>query len=186
MHVSVITPPHPIVSLEEAKHHLRLDGDEDDLYVSGLVAAAQGNLDGPPGWLGSCLGLQTLEATADSFDFGIRLPYPPHIDIVSVKYDDPSGAEQTLAPSSYRLDAKGRLICAFGGSWPSVRNDFGVIRVRYRAGYETPPATARAAILLMVSHLYNNRDAVTVTAAQPAKLPLGVEFLLDPFRVIGV
>jgi uncharacterized phiE125 gp8 family phage protein len=187
MHVSVITPPDPIVTWAEADTHLRLDGDTSQQpFVEALIAAAQGNIDGPSGWLGRCIGVQTLEATTDCFDFGLRLPYPPVTAIVSVKYDDPSGAEQTLDPSAYRLDATGTLVCAFGGSWPSVRSDFGAIRVRYRAGYEEAPASIKAAVLLMVSHLFNNRDAVTTTAAQPATLPLGVEFLLNPHRVIGV
>jgi uncharacterized phiE125 gp8 family phage protein len=187
MHVSVITPPAPIVTWEEADTHLRLDGDTSQKpFVEALIAAAQGNIDGPSGWLGRCVGVQTLEATVDCFDFGVCLPYPPIISIVAVKYDDPDGIEQTLDPAAYRLDATGSLVCQFGGSWPTTRSDRGVIRVRYSAGYPTPPAAIKAALLLMVSHLFNNRDAVTSTQAQPAVLPLGVDYLLQPHRVIGV
>ena len=71
---------------------------------------------------------------------------------------------------------------------PAVRGRAGDIRIQWRAGYEAGkvPAPIRHAILLMVSHLFNNRDAVTTTAAQPATLPLGVEALLSPYRVWSV
>ncbi|MFX7701355.1 head-tail connector protein, partial [Acinetobacter baumannii] len=65
------------------------------------------------------------------------------------------------------------------------------VTVRYRAGYaaqdgrSTVPAPIRHAVLLMVGHLYSNRDAVTTTAAQPAQLPLGVEALVAPYRIWG-
>src|SRR5579875_4153338 len=114
MFVAVITPPEPLVELDLAKQHLRVDdGDSDDL-INAYIAAAQANIDGPGGWLGRAIGLQTLEVRLDSFhprhwerrgypiwaegawtdwtcwplQNRIRLPYPPLVSITSITYED--------------------------------------------------------------------------------------------------
>jgi uncharacterized phiE125 gp8 family phage protein len=182
MNVTVITPPQPIISWSEASTHLRLDdGDDQQSYVEGLVAVATGWLDGPTGWLGRALGEQTLEARFDCWPSPLRLPCPPLLAIEAASYVDPQGTDQQVTVTNGLLDL---------GPTPRVRGQEGDVRIRYRAGYAktqddavTVPAPIRHAILLMVSHLFNNRDAVTVTAAQPAELPMGVDRLLAGFRV---
>jgi uncharacterized phiE125 gp8 family phage protein len=187
MRVTVITPPAPIVSWDEARAHLRLDdGDDQQSYVESLIAAAQANIDGPAGWLGRCLGVQTLEMRGWDFGFCDRLPYPPVINVLSVAYVDPAGAEQTLVSAEYQISSSGFLEPSYGVSWPQARYERDAVRIRYRAGYEEIPAPIKHAVLLMVSHWFNNRDAVTTTAAQPAVLPMGVEALLAPYRVGAV
>lgn len=179
MRVTVITPPEPIVTWDEARAHLRLDEDDEQKgYVEGLIAVATAWLDGPAGGLGRALGVQTLEARFDRWPCPLRLPCPPEIEVVSVKYIDPAGIEQSW-PISQPL---------FYDGLPSVRGREGDIRVQWRAGYAEGkiPAPIRHAILLMVSHLFNNRDAVSTTTAQPAQMPLGVEALVGPYRVLAV
>lgn len=183
MRVTVITPPQPIVSMDEARAHLRVDEGEEDLLISSLIDVATAWLDGPDGWLGRALGEQVLEARLDTWPRPLRLPCPPLLSVEAASYVDPNGVVQQIPIVGGLLDL---------GSWPCVRGREGDIVIRYRAGYvssngaSTVPAPIRHAILLMVSHLFNNRDAVTVTAAQPAKLPLGVDALLSPFRVWSV
>lgn len=162
MPVAVIIPPQPVVSWDEANWHLRLDGDtEQQAYVEGLIAVATAWLDGPDGWLGRALGEQTLEAVypVTLASGARRYPLPPFLALVS----------------------------------EVAQSDGCTTKVRWRAGYapsddgkSTVPAPIRHAILLMVSHLFNNRDAVTTTQAQPVTLPLGVDALLSPYRVWSV
>lgn len=156
--LTVITPPDPVVSLDQAKRHLRIDHPDDDEYITGLLEVATGWIDGPSGWLGRALGEQVLEARFPAaVDAAQRAyPYPPFVALVS-DVPQPDGCSSL---------------------------------VRWKAGYpktqegkSTVPAPIRHAILLMVSHLFNNRDAVTTTAAQPATLPMGVEALLAPYRM---
>ena len=93
MRVIVITPPAPVVTWEEADQHLRLDGDDEQReMVERLIAAATQHIDGPDGWLGRALGLQTLEARMCGFCDLIRLSYQPIVDVVSVclLYTSPS------------------------------------------------------------------------------------------------
>ena len=192
MTVVVITPPAEIIDLDTAKAHLRVDHADDDALIEAFVGAATSWLDGPSGWLGRSLGLQTLEARFDRFDCDfLALPYGPIVDIVSVRYDDADGVEQTVASVDYTLQPGG-VRAAYAAAWPSPRSYAGAVRVRYRAGYainpdavpvvENVPAAIKAAILLMVGNLYANREAVSVGNAV-VELPFGVEALLSPFRV---
>lgn len=186
MLVSVVTPPSAIVPLADVKAHLNVIETDDDALISAYLAAATGTIDGPDGWLGRALGAQTLEARLDALAGElIRLPCRPLIEIVSVKYDDDSGVEQTLAADQYTLDPEGLLV-AYGAAWPSSRARRGAVRIRYRAGYAdgAVPAPIRAAVLLMVGDLYAQRETAVVGAIS-ARVPMSttVENLLSPYRI---
>ena len=104
MSIIVIDPPEDlVVSLEEAKVHLRVDHDDDDDYIEALIAAATATIDGPDGWLGRALVEQTLEWQGNQFCGDVTLGYPPLINIVSVKYIDTDGVEQIVPSDQYRL-----------------------------------------------------------------------------------
>ena len=194
MSVVVFTPPEdPVVSLEEAKAHLRVDHDDDDDYIESLVAVATATIDGPTGWLGRCLVEQTLEWRGDEFGCDIRLPYPPIISIDSVKYVDDAGAEQTVSPSDYLLTGAPslpRLSLNYGSFWPTPRWQTEAVRVRYTAGWPvgedgiwTGPAPIRHAVLLMVSQLYENREPATERGQ--VELPFAITALLSTYRVFA-
>lgn len=165
MRVRVITPPDPIVTPANiAGSHAA-----DDAAVAALIASVTEDIDGPGGWLGRALGPQILEIVAGCFaeiaTCGvIRFPYPPLIDVVSVKYLDAEGVEQTLDPAAYRINETS-LMLRPGGSWPSTGAFPDAVRVRFKAGYNggtvtgaematgAVPERARQAIILSVQHL---------------------------------
>lgn len=184
MRVFVVTPPDPVVTLEEAKRHLKVDGDDEDVEIAAFIAAATGHIDGPDGWLGRALGVQILEARTDVWcGYQVSLPFPPVLELVSISYLDNEGTEQMADLAD--LDLLGRNLVAAGSSWPwdggSRRRES--LRIRYRAGYETLPPAIRAAILLMVGDLYRNRDSVAFTVATAIPMSTTVESLLAPFRI---
>lgn len=184
MRVTVITPPEPFITVDEAKARVRVLTDEEDALIEDMIATATAHVDGPDGWLGRALGRQTLEARGDFFrDRRWYLPYPPVVEIVSLTYLDPLGAVQTLDPTAYEL--RGHLVeRAFATRWPHVRRDDECVRVRYTAGYDAVPRPICAAILLMVGDLYANRET-TIGSANSVEVPMSttVENLLMPFRV---
>ena len=190
MRTFVVTPPAPVVTWEEAAQHLRLEADDEEQkpLVEAIIAAASAHIDGPAGWLGSSIGVQTLETYYPAFGTCgfIALPHPPLISIVEVEYIDGVGATIILPDTDYTL--RGALLRpAFGAKWPlaSWEGPHGeTVRIRYTAGYETLPAPIRAAILLMVGDLFENRSSTASFSGAGAAVQMSttVEALLAPFR----
>jgi uncharacterized phiE125 gp8 family phage protein len=202
MSVVVVDPPvDAVVSLDEAKAHMRVDHDDDDDYIESLVEVATATIDGPTGWLGRCLVEQTLEWRGPGFGpRDGRLPYPPVSEIESVKYVDGTGTEQTVPDTDYRLVGQPnqpRVVLGYGASWPSARGQDEAVRIRYTAGWPvetegegddavttwTGPAPIKHAILILVSELYENREATSDTTR--IELPFAVTALLSTYRVFA-
>jgi uncharacterized phiE125 gp8 family phage protein len=74
-----------------------------------------------------------------------------------------------------------------GQQWPSAYSRPDAVSVSFVAGtpVDEVPLSLKAAILLHVGHLYQNREAVTVDAVSNF-LPLGYEALIWPFKKPGV
>jgi len=185
MKVVVITPPTPIVTKEEAKKHLIVEHNDDDDLIETLIQAATAWIDGPAGWLGRALGVQVLEWQRCSWPCaGEVLPFPPEIEVISVKYIDPDGVEQSW-PVPTPL---------YWSNLPRIRGRDGDLKIRYRAGYGIPqagnagvfenkaPAPIKVAIMMLVAQWYKNPMSVSVGAAVD-NLPFSVEALLQPYRV---
>lgn len=152
MRVVTISPPAPIVTPSDIPG----GHDSDDALVLLFAAAAQAELDGPTGWLGRALGVQTLELTAD--EWPRALPYPPFLELVSVT----AGG---VAVAGLEVASSGAL---------TVPSDApaGRIVVRWKAGYDglkTPPvpANAKAAVILATTMLRSiGREDVFVEQEQ--------------------
>src|SRR5690606_35307910 len=77
--VLITAPTAAVVTMGEAKRHLRVDHDDDDALIGGMIAGVVEHLDpAGKGWLGRALQPQTWELRLDAFPCGpITLPYPP-------------------------------------------------------------------------------------------------------------
>jgi len=184
MSVDVITPPADIDLLAEAKAQMRVEHDEEDIYISRLVRAALQWIDGPDGYLGRCVRVQTLEASFDRFGREplIWLPYPPFVELVSVKYDDVDGEEVTLDLAKVGLKRQRGVFIRGGACWPRARSATDAVRVRYTAGYpDGIPEPILEAVLQLVAHWYAVREPVT--DKRMAEVPLTFEDLLAPYMV---
>lgn len=178
-------PADELVSLVRVKSHLRVDFDTDDALIAGLLKAAIARIDGPDG-IGFAMLEQTWRRSMDCFPWCIHLRGAPIKAVTSIKYQDPDGVQQTLAPADYIVDLDSepvRIEPAFGRSWPGARHVIGAVKVDYQLGVESAddvPSDLIAAILLMVGHWYENREA-SVIATNAVKLPMGVDWLLAPY-----
>lgn len=198
--LSLITPPtFDPVSLAEAKAQCRISSSVEDGLVAGYLLAARRHCENHTGRV---FATQTWEMKVDGgwptvFDRStvvqrtrIVLPNPPAQSVVSITYIDTSGALQTLASNQYAFskgDIFGFIEPAYGVSWPAVRNQLETVTVRYVAGYTTDfPDTIRQAILLLVSHFNEHREAVVVDVrGTPIELPFTVTALLQDAMTEG-
>lgn len=185
MRVVVVTPPTPVVSYAEAVARLKLaggSGEQPD--VESMIAAATDMLDVGTGWLGRAIGEQRLELRCEGFGRcgALKLPFPPVAAVVSVKYLDTAGAEQTISSSDYELMGE-ELVSAHNVRWPVPLDRREAVRVRYDAGYDVVPASIKNAILLAVGDMYRFRE--TIAARDVSQLPsaASIENLLGPIRI---
>lgn len=181
MTVVVVTPPEPIVTVEEAKQHVRIDDDGEKAYVEGLIAAAQGWIDGPAGWLGRAIGPQLLELRDDHPCSPIvTLPYGPVLEVVEAwSGDDP------VDVSAYSPGAP-----AFGFGMQMTAGQ--PIRIQYWAGYgkrnsdgdwvSAAPPPIKVAVMMLVAQWYMARAAVNIGNIVN-EMPFAVDALLQPYRV---
>jgi uncharacterized phiE125 gp8 family phage protein len=187
----LITGPavEPIL-LAETKIHGRISTATDDALVGTMIAAAREEVENE---LGRALITQTWEKYLDAFPSAIELFYPPVQSIVSVKYNDSTGALQTLDPSQYMLDDKQEpawIVPAVGVSWPATRDQVNAVTVRFICGYGDDstkvPNAIRNWMLLRVGALYENRQMVTMEAGRVNVAALPAQFidrLLDRYRI---
>lgn len=175
------------VTLEEAKDHLNVDYDDKDALIESYISAARALIEN------SChivIAEALFELTYDAFpDEAIEIPRFPLIAVESVIYDDGDGNAQTLSADAYTVDASGQFgWVVVNDSWPATLDAINAVRVRFRAGYamesgneSNMPPEFKQAILLLVGHFFQNREAVG--DSDQVALPLAVEALISPHRV---
>jgi uncharacterized phiE125 gp8 family phage protein len=200
MKFRVITPPtaEPI-TLAEARDHLRVTPygspaahPDDDLILALIVSAR----DWCEQYLRRALATQTIAVVVDELNGAIELPYSPAQSVDSITYVDTDGATQTLATSVYQLDNYSEppvVKLKYDQDWPTTRDQEDAATITYVAGYtdgESPntyplPGAIRAAMLLIIGNLYENRQENVMNGNQLNynSLPMGVYALLQPYRL---
>jgi uncharacterized phiE125 gp8 family phage protein len=187
--VRTAAPASPVVTLAQAKAHLRVEFDDDDVLIQALVDTATAHLDGWAGVMGRALVTQTWRVSFPGFPDGplLRFPLDPVQSIV-LTYVTEAGATATLSSSLWRLvtDAKGPcVVLDAAAAWPQTADRPDAVTLEAVCGYGAPadvPGPVKAALLLMVGDLYANREAQTgqTLVANPV-----VNGLLAPLRRVG-
>lgn len=183
----LITPPDAEpVTLAEAKLHLRVDHDDEDTLIGMLIKVARQQAEQRTG---RRYGIQTWERSYDAFPpWALMLPDPPLVEIVSVKYDDPAGVEQTLGNAAYVMRRGAEPAVLLPASvWPATIAQPGAVRVRYRCGLDSSDArwdSLKAWMLLAIGTWHAQRQAASPvqTYALPHEFWHG---LLDPLVFYG-
>jgi uncharacterized phiE125 gp8 family phage protein len=185
----LVAPTEEPVTLAEAKLHLRVEHDAEDMLITSLIVTARQAAESRTG---RALISQQWRLTRSHFEDCIDLPYPPLITIDAITYLDSDGTRQTLASSEYQaiIDTLiGRVQPAYGLSWPVVREMPGSIRVDFTAGYGTSASSVPQAIkswmLMAIATWYAQREASTEKTL--TELPRGFwHGLLDEYTITQV
>ncbi len=171
------------VTLEEAKKQVQLEHGGDDVFLGTLIKAAREHVE-VICWRG--IVTQTWEAVAPCFEDrgnGVELPSGNLAAVASVKYIDGSGVQQTLvADTDYVVDTvsvPGRVRLAYGKSWPTHRDQWDAVRIRYSVGWAVAsvPQPIKQALLLLISEMYEKRAPEPVESS-------AVDALLRPYRLV--
>ena len=183
------------VTLAEAKLHLRVTTTAEDGYIANLITAARRRAESH---LDRSFLTKTWDYTLETFptvisDTGlwmrvqnvIVIPKAPLIAVTTLSYIDLNATTQTLVQGtdySVRTGDPGAVYpYPLTRVWPYTRYQLDAVTIRFTAGYgslaTSTPATIKQAILMIVGHLYRNREDVTDYTA--VVIPRGADYLLD-------
>ena len=179
MTFTLVTPPaDSVVSLGEAKRHLRVDHDDDDDVIQLYIGAVVSHLDGPSGWLRRALAPQEWAETFPALTLVQPLGLAPVMGVTGVTYRNPDGVTVVVDPGDYSVIG-GTIVYREGFQAPDVATAPDPVTITYESGYDEVPGAIRSAVLLMVADLYANREA-KVASSQVANP--SARMLLDPYR----
>ena len=175
-----------IVSLSEAKTHLRILHTDDDTYITSLIKAAQltaeyyCNTD-----FTSC----NWTYTCDLWNQTQKLPHGQWFKILNIKYYDDNGVQQTWAATEYDVDIgtiPNRITLKQNKTYPSLRDGVANITIslvstgeNYNNNYTE---VAKQAVLIMLTDMYENRQSVVVGRIA-SSIPKTSQYLLDTLKI---
>lgn len=176
------------VTLAEAKLYLRLDGPAEDALVQSLIVTSRAHIEAA---LGLALITQNWRLTLDQWpDDGIVEAAVWPVNSVTAIRSRLTGADAVTLPlSGVVLDTGSRptRIALRPGTVPLTSEPIGGIEIDLAAGFGDQatdvPAPVRQALLLLVSHWYENREPALV-GHEATRVPHSVSDLLQPYRQV--
>jgi len=179
MTLEVISPPvaEP-VSLAAARQHLRVDHDDDDALIASLIRAAREEIERMSR---HALVPQVLELRMSAWPSSrvLRLPRPPLRAVQLVRYR----AQGELVEVDLMHTAITGHAASVVADWPrSVALEEAGLRVRYEAGFDSPPDSLRQAMLLLIGHWYEHREGA-LQGHISREVAFGVDSLTRDWRL---
>lgn len=177
--VSLPDPGGLVITLDEAKAHLRVTSTQEDGDILAKLAEAQGAVED---LLGRALSSQQYRLSMATFPGVIELPRPPLISVDEVTYHDENDAEQTLGAASYIVDSDAEPACIHPTSsgWPSTSSTIRpAVLVEYTCGHSKDrPAEPQVVgvVKLLLGYAFEHREAV-ITGTTVTQLPFIQAFL---------
>lgn len=185
-----------IISLADAKLHLKSESTDDDTLIASLVLAAGTHIERLTGFV--CPARAAEEFVFDAFPcrqrpFLLRLrPVDP--DSVTISYIDGAGDTQTF--TDFRVWTKHdmtRVGPAFGFCWPraaclegavTITADVGVAGSSTGTPDTTAPENIKQISRLLLGHFYRNREGIIAGSSVGAiELPQSITDMIEPERL---
>lgn len=191
-----------IVTLAEAKNHLRVDdnSEETNNYIQSLIKVARAATEK---YCARSFVQQERVLRLDRFPSGNSPIYIPRGAVLSIEefeYIDCDAQSNYLDADDFVLDGDhlpARVVPAHGKCWPQSADIPGAVRIRFFSGYSgtgaapdidiatNVPADLKHAQLLLIQHFYDQRAPLNIGNIVN-NLPWSVDALLSDFRVDGV
>lgn len=164
MKLKVITPPsEEPLSLAEAKQYLKVDGNDEDSTLPGLIKQAREYCED---YQNKKYVTQTLEAYLDSFpdgDIEFRDCSPVQL-ITNITHTDVNNVDSVVNTTDYILDnvAFVNKVCLnYGKAWPSATlKPVNGVKIRFVAGYGNAAAVPETIKQAMILHMKILHDAM--------------------------
>ena len=159
----ITAPAAEPVTVTDAKKKMRIEHSDDDALIARLINVAIGFVD-VRGALGKAMITQTWGEWL-AHPSVVYLSLGPVQSVLAIKYYDTDNALQTATLSNFHvLGTSGRTLVSpkTNYAWPTTFQCDDVIKIEYVIGYGDAaadvPETVRYALLMLVSHYYENRE----------------------------
>jgi uncharacterized phiE125 gp8 family phage protein len=195
MALSLVDEPATLpLALDDAKDQARIDVDDEDELIQGLIGAVTERAELATN---RALITQTWDYVLDGFPSGtvIEIPKPPLQSVTFIKYVDTSGVLQMWSSAHYLVQApagpraaRGRIALPFAGVWPITLGQMGSVTIRFVCGYGDKaadvPGLLLAGMRLDFGTLYENREGVVLggRGSAPDELPMGVRDIYRAYK----
>lgn len=186
----VMTSPPAVepVTVADAKAHMRIDTDAEDVLIGSLILTSRLHIETA---LSLALTTQSWKLTLDRWPKcrEIDLPIAPLRSVAGVRVKDASGNPTTVSEQSYLVDLASRPPrLVWNNSAPPLPGLAAKgIEIDLTAGFgddaSSVPAPLKHAILMLTAHWYEHRDPQEI-GQDGARIPDAVSDLINPFRTI--
>lgn len=179
-----VEPAAEPVTLADAKAHLRIAHDSEDVLLQELIRAAREDLERATG---VALNNQNWRLALDAWPSqgcALLCVYPVR-EILSVTAYGTEGEASLLDPADFELDALSRPARLHFNTRPSPLRIFNGIEIDFAAGFGEAgtdvPDLLKRAILLLIGHWYEFR-AHFAPADQPVSYPAAYDRIVASYR----
>lgn len=169
------------ITYSTAKDFLRLNDDSEQTFVTTLIKVAREIIEGQT-WRPVIEQEWVLSLDKSELNTLIRnINKAPVISVDSVTYYDTNNTLQTLSTSEWEADVNGNPARFRLKSVPECYDRMGALNINFTCGYTTVPDDLKQAMLLIIGHLYENRQDV-VTGTQVNEIPLASRYIMERYR----
>lgn len=179
-----------IITLAEAKIHLRVGDSGDDDYITSLIFAAQNVIEN---YCNISLMQRTIYQTCDTWeDTKILLISPPansgQVILPLIQYYNTANILTMDTITNYIFDGYStppRIQLAEGKTYPKTYKRNGAIKITYFCGHTDVsriPSALKQAALIFVGQFYENRQ-IDIVGRTVGTIPTAAKFLMEPYRI---
>ncbi len=183
----VVSPSAEPITLAEAKTQMRVEHSDDDTIIARFIDVAIAFVD-VNGALGKAMITQTWGEWLPSNLSTVTLTLGPVQSVAAIKYYDANNSLQTDTLSNYLVLGTPSFTTIrpkAGFNWPVTFARDDAIKIEYVIGYgdasSSVPQTIRQALLLLVAHMYENRE-IELIGTISKTLPFGFDALISQER----
>ena len=180
----VTAPTTEPLTYAEVKAYLRLNGDDEQSFVTSLITVARQYVETQI-WRPLINQAWAMNFDKDELTTQVyNINKAPVTAVNSVTYYDLNNTLQTLSTNQYESDVYSTPARFRIKTMPQVYDRLNALQVNFNCGYANAaavPTPIKQAMYMLIGHYYENRQDV-VTGTQVNKIDEASEHLLNPYR----
>jgi uncharacterized phiE125 gp8 family phage protein len=176
--------PASVISTADLKAHLRVTHSDEDTMIEAMREAAIRYVEN---FCNVRIGSRSVVFHYNGYPSRLELPIGPVTSVTGITIATGDGTADTIPTTDYFVTlGRDPMMIEFSNPRSGFEDTFRKLNVSASVGYteaDTPGPMVHA-IKLLVAHMYELRQP-EITGTITTKLKLGIEALLNPYRIIS-